>query len=43
MTAIAAQAGMVAALHRDLGGRARVLELRVPERKIPLGKGNATA
>lgn len=48
VTEIAAQAGMVAALHRDLGGRARVLELRVlelrvPDSKIPLGKGNATA
>ena len=43
VTAIAAQAGMVAALHRDLGGRARVLELRVLDSKIPLGKGSATA
>lgn len=48
VTALAAQAGMEATLHRDLGGRARVLELRVPgmqglERTIPLGKGTATA
>ncbi|MDP3908261.1 peptide chain release factor N(5)-glutamine methyltransferase [Novosphingobium sp.] len=38
VTAMAVQAGMTAGLHRDLGGRARVLEI-----KIPLGKGSATA
>lgn len=43
VTALAAAAGMTAALHRDLGGRARVLELRVRNLKIPLGKGTATA
>lgn len=31
VTALAVQAGMAAMLHRDLGGRARVLELRVLE------------
>ena len=43
VSALAAAAGLDAVLHRDLGGRARVLELRAVERKIPLGKGNATA
>ncbi|MEN9683562.1 MAG: peptide chain release factor N(5)-glutamine methyltransferase [Pseudomonadota bacterium] len=38
VSAIAAAAGMAAVLHRDLGGRARVLEL-----KIPLGKGSSSA
>lgn len=38
VAAIAAQAGMTAELTRDLGGRPRVLML-----KIPLGKGGATA
>lgn len=36
--AIAAAAGLAATLHRDLGGRPRVLEL-----KIPLGKGASSA
>lgn len=38
VTAIAAQAGLTAGLHHDLGGRPRVLEF-----KIPLGKGSGTA
>lgn len=38
VSAIAAAAGMESRLHRDLGGRPRVLEL-----KIPLGKGVASA
>ncbi|MEN9718150.1 MAG: peptide chain release factor N(5)-glutamine methyltransferase [Pseudomonadota bacterium] len=38
VSAIAAAAGMAAVLHRDLGGRARVLEL-----KIPLGKASSNA
>lgn len=43
VTALAVAAGMTAALHRDLGGRARVLKLRVRNLKIPLGNGTATA
>lgn len=38
VSTIAAAAGMAATLHRDLGGRPRVLEL-----KIPLGKGPSSA
>ena len=33
--ALAVGAGMEAALHRDLGGRARVLELKIPLGKVP--------